>query len=384
MKKRILFYADTSFQLLYSFIINELIFGDYSTFLIARANNERINKMAIELKSFKNVWAFNRSKKSNYLTRILEEKKNIDLIVNILNTKKPDILIVFKDNDPICKSLIDIASKNGTKIILIQEGLALYGNIKHKTRKKIKVLAKKIIQTMLRYPIININQGEDPRISVMVVSHMNSLSEKRKTNKEIIEFPNIQPPTFILEKFINETKLDFNNLKHIRLNKTLIYFGQPLSENEFDKKNEKMFLDELFKILSTSGYQIIVKPHPSENMDKYSIYPYCTLYTENYIPAEILAFIVKPVLVLTPYSSVGLNISTWYPTTIIYLYKLLLDLNLEIENEVLLNNNNCHIIKDYDELSMLLTNDFSLDETQIPNMEMAELLYKDFVNKIIN
>lgn len=381
MKKRILFYADTSFQLLYSFIINELIFGDYSTFLIARAKNERINKMAMELKSFKNVWAFNRSKKSNYLIKILEEKKNIELIINILNTKKPDILFIFKDNDPICKSLIDIASKNGTKIILIQEGLALYGNIKHKTRKKIKVIVKKIIQTILRYPIVNINQGEDPRISVMVASHMNSLSEKRKTNKEIIEFPNIQPPTFILEKFINETKLDFNNLKHIRLNKTLIYFGQPLSENEFD---EKMFLDKLFKILSKSGYQIIVKPHPSENMDKYSICSYCTLYTENYIPAEILAFIVKPDLVLTPYSSVGLNISTWYPTTITYLYKLLIDLNLEIEKEVLLNNKNCHIIKDYNELSMLLADDFSWDEKQIPNMAMAELIYKDFVKKLIN
>lgn len=384
INKKILFYADTNFQLLYSFIINELIIDEYSTFLISRAKNERINEIAINFKTFKNILTVNRSNKSNYILKIIEEKNNINLIINKFNSIKPDVLIIFKDNDAVCKSLIDIASDNGVKIVFIQEGLALYNNSSNGSRRRFKTIIKNIIQKMLKYPIIDIEQGEDDRISTMVVSNKKLLSKSRRKNKQIIEFPMVQPPTYILNKFIKETNLNFDDILSINSNKTIIYFGQPLSEQELiDKKVEKLFLDKLFDAVRFHGFNIIVKPHPSENISKYLFYEKCLIYNESYLPAEVLAFIARPRLVLTPYSSAALNISNWYPTSIIYLYKLIPEINIEIENEVLINNNTkCQIVNKYDELSKLLEEDFSWENNE--NQYVEELCYKEFVEKLIN
>lgn len=375
LNNSVLFVVSTNFQLMFAYIINHHIKDDYRTFLICSSKNEEVNELAKELDEFDSVLILNRCQKS--LKALFKDNKTIlKDASDFVETIRPSMLMVFKDNDLLNCKVIDTAFKMGTKITLLQEGLGLYTSPSFSLKSKLKTM----ILELMGYPkIFNGSQGLHPYVTSIAATNIKELPSVKRVNKREVEIPIMAPPKYILENFIKANKYELiKNIKDDQ-SRNLLFLGQPLSELGFiTSSEEKTFLENIYNIMKNLGYRVIIKPHPSENLDKYKLGGEKLDIIRSNIPAELLPIYMNVAAVITPFSSAAENISLWYGLPVLYLRYLI------INNESKMTYKRIgQYIYTYQEFESALNEYSNVERKKCYSNEVIRSEYKKFIKDLI-
>ena len=288
----------------------------------------------------------------NGLTSIIEEyfflKKNITDIDDFDCT----ILLIFKDSNFLQAHLINYLKTNHKiNTVLLEEGLSLYRDDEIASKSivfKFKYIIRRMILKKLKVENATIGFGYNKQVDAIAAYYPNEINNKKKKEKIMVTLPH-NPPSTEVFKILNKSFGIDSNIK-CEKNK-VIFLGQPLSEmNICTEDVERRFFERLNDLAEKKNFYIIIKPHPKENIIKYKGFHNFILTTNKFVPAELIINIYKPILLLTWYSSAGINAQTWWGTDTLYLYKLI---GLNIENKGLQNN---APISSFDDLEEKLIN----------------------------
>ncbi|MDX6153988.1 polysialyltransferase family glycosyltransferase [Marinococcus sp. PL1-022] len=295
--------------------------------IICYSINSALPKIIKDDQTFDKSLIINRNEKATNRVQIaLKNKKNIQIAKKYLQNSKTTNLIVFKDNDIINQALINSAYKNKVKIIMLEEGMGLY-KINNNENNYIKQNILK--RGLLSYPkYIYQYQGMNSKVDEIMASFPDHLPKEKREKKLI------SPMGMHEVSAINiESLYDYFNINTINLSKknfksctTILYIGQPFSEfKSLSFQEEKLALENFFNQLFNYGsIKLIIKPHPSERLEKYKRYienPSVTIIEEYHIPAELIPAKVNVDFVLTGYSSACYYINKWYGIECFSLYK---------------------------------------------------------------
>lgn len=298
-------------------------------------------------------------------------------LTKVVKNRK-DVLVVFKDNDAIFASVIEkfkSLTKNQGKVVLIEEGLALY--TASKPRKYIfsnKFILKRIrsILGISIFGIGQLKQGYHPEVDILLAKEIDYLDSIQKYNRIIIPqskciFSNKNNVSFVdsVFKYIN-----ISNKVKILSKCEYLFIGQPLAIDSVCSCTEEInFLRKVFSILP-SGTNILIKPHPRENTSKYkeinrefnNISILDGVLAE--LPAEVIYGLMENnPIVLTAYSSAYKNIQQNYQMSKIYLlYKLLNKSNLN--SQLTKATSDATIIESLSDLASIINDTVSVKRNQ--------------------
>lgn len=275
---------------------------------------------------------------SDYIETIFLEKKESNLIEliqkrlvyagylfrfskigSIVNKNEKTILFVYNDLNPVCYRIMREVKKNDNDnpIIIVDEGLAIYTDTKENLKLGLEFYLREFV---LRYIFGSPSHykaiGDDERVDYVVVGDTELYASLRKAKgKRLLE--QSKKPLFMPE-YIKEYILNFFNLKPNIVNCSALIIGQNYSGNGLITEQEESLLLELGEIMKSLD-SIIIKPHPTDNSDKYDI---ITKRYSNFrvldsalskIPMECLFGFYKSELVITFNSSSALNIANCFP-----------------------------------------------------------------------
>src|SRR5699024_10129058 len=242
--------------------------------IILNSKNPMIESLVEHDQIFLKKLIINRSKKTTNRLQIgFKNRGNIMRVKNIVKSQNIEQLIVFKDNDIINQTLIDIAFKKNVKITLIEDGLGLYTlpeeGLSIRRQNKIK-------KYFFSYPEFVINtQGINPKVNEIIASSTELLPEEKTVEKSLINKLRLDQ----LSREQIERLYDYFNINNKLFDldqtekPTILFIGQPFSENKLlDYAKEKAALDSVIYYLVNKKVNVIIKPHPSENIKKYNDY----------------------------------------------------------------------------------------------------------------
>ena len=370
--KNILFIVETNYQLMYATILSLYMKEQNCKSTIISLIDER--KIKLESFEFNKIFYVKKLfKKSNGLTTIFEEYSFLRKNLRELYSFNFDRLVIFKDSKYLQSFLINyLKKKSNTKTVLVEEGLSMYRNDNPKKMNsilKFKYLIRRIIVFALQARHATLGFGYNAQVNAIAAYFPDKIDAVKKKNKELIKLPHLPPNTNILAN-INKI-FELSEDRPESSGKNLIFLGQPLSEMSLTSSREEyLFLHSLNEIAAKKNIYINIKPHPKEKMDKYTNFDRFILIKENFIPAELIINKYKPQLLLTWYSSSGVNAHNWWKIETLYLYKLIY-LNIDI---------NClegsDIVNSFEELSVKI--DLCLN-SQKENYQINEdLIYEQY------
>jgi Alpha-2,8-polysialyltransferase (POLYST) len=328
--KNITFVVETNYQLMYATILNYFFkSNNYKTKLINYLDKDVVN---IKYAQFDFVFQVNKSKtKQNGLVSIIEEFVYLRTNKQDILNSNSELLVVFKDSNYLQGYLIEYFKKKySSKVILIEEGLSLYRNDRLQEKSIIyiiKYFIRRLIMTLLNAKNTSHGFGYHKLVDMIGAYYPHQLNNIKSKNKEIIQLPH-NPPTE--EVLSNLNKLYGFTKNTITPEKRVLFIGQPLSEmNICNSEDEKEFFIKINNIAETNNFKIMIKPHPKEDIKKYECFKDFLVINEKVIPAELIINAYQPDIILSWYSSAGINAKTWWGIKTLYLYKLL---GIEIRN----------------------------------------------------
>lgn len=376
-KKEIYFSCFTPFQLITSIyyanklsnIHKVLIWQDFSNYEIDESKYNRFFDEIITIPYYlDNNFLIKQIKKSlnaGYLFHISALGKRIKLISN-------SIFIIFSDQEPTVNKQMKIV-KNGYRnsVILIEEGMGTYCDDPKKLPLKVKIIFA--LLGMKNVPYI----GASGEISAMFVKHPEFMRKERYKCRNYI----IQNNIFLENDFINLFKI--NAIKtNPSLKKKILFLSAPIEEINISSKDYINCLNQISGLL-TNEYEIIVKPHPRENISYFKDIKGITLLNSKEIqtiPFELIAMKFQFDAVITVISSAAFNTYEMQQNTkLIYIYKLFKNILFD-ENTVesYLNLPNVYSIDKIEKINEVLTN--NIKQRIIKKNEDLDIQY---LNKLI-
>lgn len=210
---------------------------------------------------------------------------------NILEKNIIDI-VIFNDVDPETQWIINNIKRTG-KVILIEEGIGLYRDIKKRHEFVFKIFGK----ILFGHKFENIKRiGESKSVEQIICRNPSLLSSKQHMKEvgklDIIDFESL--------------KNKLSNLKEVEEN--IWFIGQPLVEDGILKEKEYL---EIVNKIKDKNPNLIIKPHPRENINKYNSIFGAKLVEDNNIPIELMVNTKKNNVFLTIYSSAIISVSSY-------------------------------------------------------------------------
>ena len=314
MGGNVLFSVSTTYHLMMTKIyIHQKQFDQ--VFAVCHAINEEIPRIILNDEAFDRVTILDRSRKRLCkLKLLLINRRKIFKIKKLFKNYIIDHVFVFKDSDIFSQVLIEEAKIRSIKVSLIEEGVGIY--IIPKTGLKIEYTH--MIKRLFAYPKNSINAlGINPLVDEVMVSRPSLLPIEKIQNKKIsrLNYPKISDSMkgFLYNYF--STNSDIVTFKNN--NPIILYLGQPFSEfGLITGKKEKEKLDLIFHFLLKTNINVLIKPHPSESIEKYKIYSNFSeqlrLIENNHIPSELLPYKYKIDLVITTSSGSSKYLKQWF------------------------------------------------------------------------
>lgn len=240
-----------------------------------------------------------------------------------------EFLFTFKDTGLINREIIRLLNqKFGSKIILIEEGFALYSDMENK-KKAIHFLSSTIGSLLLLPPPHHNTQGLNNNVHTILLKKEHLLPERKKRGKQLVVqseklFSSCDAFSYIQTFYgteVNQALKLFSNID-------ILFIGQPVSDQgKVSSELEQNVLQSLFKCLG--DYKILIKPHHLENRTKYDsalkMCPQASMIDLRLmnIPVEVLYCLLNTPIVITPWSSASINIRMINPDVFtFYLFEL--------------------------------------------------------------
>ena len=254
------------------------------------------------------------------------------------------VLVVFSDQHIITNKIIRQYSSAIKETVLIEEGMATY-LIKNTTIPKTKDYWINLLLGAHYEPYIGANKS----INTLVVKNPEWIPEIKKAGRTIVKQSNCLMDTMwpsVFADVINDA-YESNQV----FNPKLLWIGQPLETDGVDATKQLELIKEINKKLNYK-FDIIIKPHPRENIGKYdnliqeekniSIFD---LGPNNWIPIEIIIRMIYPSIVMSGYSTAAKNIQDMgIKCKVIYCYKLFsIHLDEQAEKSYLFGTNTYNI-----------------------------------------
>ncbi|MFD1173226.1 polysialyltransferase family glycosyltransferase [Oceanobacillus picturae] len=352
MKGNILFSVNTVFHLMMTKLyINKNNIRNAS--IICHAVNDELPKIINNDPSFDTKFIIDRNKKyKTTFNRALAKKSINQNIKRYLKKIDLTCIIVFKDNDIVNQIILEYAKVQNVKTILIEEGLGIYTE---PIRGYKKTPFSKMKQLLMSYPKYSYNtQGINPLIGEIKVNSPKLLPDAKKRNKIVSEINFNKVKELDRKNLFNYFNTRNFGVNNINGESVVLYIGQPFSEfNTLDSIVEKEKISEIFNVLVESNLNILIKPHPSENIDKYKHLlnqNSVKIIKDNHIPVELLPSYYNIELSITIHSSASLYLKKWYGIDSISLADYFLEVDSEMRY-ILKNLYNVEFVKDLIKLS---------------------------------
>ncbi len=307
--------------------------GDY---LIIEDNNTIddyiLNEFAI--KKFKNNIVHVDYYRNLFGKDIFKAKRNFKKIKNILSTVDIDSIYIFNDAEPYGQYLFK-HYKNSNRCIL-EEGIGLYNDMYH--RQWIKKIVYGKLFFGLWYSIVT-RIGEYKYSDYIFAKEDKLLTNKQLSKKIIIE--DYKKVDELLKK------------SNIKIRRKIWFISQPLVEDEIcDKNSFDNFFSSFVKIAYDNGIKISLKPHPREDIRKYSKYSNIEIIDKKNIPFELLLDTSEKVILFTISSSAVYKFSEIDNVNIYFLHRLI-DTKIDYSN-ISCDKNKKDVLQSFKELKTII------------------------------
>lgn len=282
-------------------------------------------------------------------------------IRGVVNRHEKVLLFVYNDLNPVSYKIIRLAKKynSSNKIVIVDEGLAIYTDTKEKLRLTAGFYVREFILRYLfgspsHYKAI----GDDKRVDYVIVGETELYKTLRKAEGKIV-LKQTKRPLFSYNYILDYVKTFFRVALE-KIECTTVFIGQNYSGKGVMTEQEQILLDEVGEILNPLG-KIIIKPHPTDNPDKYDVtlrrYNNFTVLDPKMsrIPMECLLGFLNSKYIVTFNSSAALNIASCFPEIeVIFLvdYKLMNSGRIPIR-ERLAGSNPLHALQFYSALERI-------------------------------
>lgn len=222
----------------------------------------------------------------NNKVELLRFRNILNNDVQLIRKIKFNSVFIYNDTDPVVQWVENKIKHND--VVLIEEGIGIYRNVVKRQRNFFKYLGK-IFFGIYFEDIYRMGTSKPvTRIECTQPERLNVIQQK----KEIF-----------LKKELDFTTIA-DNIGIRRISSENWFLGQPLVEDGVLTKSE--YMNQLRRILDYTKGEIIIKPHPRENLDKYSgMY----VVRNSTTPIELMIDNSSPTHIYTMYSSAVLNLS---------------------------------------------------------------------------
>lgn len=244
----------------------------------------------------------------NIECRIYLEKSEIGAMLR--RPCEREILMLGSDYNHIMKNIIRMVcgKRNAHKVVLYEEGLALYDENRGSIKEAITYMLGK-----------NENEravvGKSSKIDVVFARKPQELPEWKRKGRLVLR----QSDVFGEDRIFTEMLWNDKNLRRLseRLKdkKVILYLGYPVSEHSktFRFQKERKLIDHLVQALP-EGYAVLMKGHPRESANKYKNYasdPRCAVFDKStgWYPVECLLQLFTIKAVMSCASSAALNVA---------------------------------------------------------------------------
>ena len=343
--KEIFFVCFTPYQLLvsmyYAYKIKDikktLIFKDFADYHIDSSFYEKYfdNIFIIPYYDKKNIFV-KQFYKSFYCGYLFRFSPIFRYIKNIENS----VIMYFSDQEVSSNKIVRILMNNPTNyIILSEEGLGLY--VYRESTVSLKTRIGYVLCGLKTCNVI----GGSKYYNAILAKYPTSIHARFSDTACIM-----QNDLFLDGDFINSINLPsiiFNNYK-----KKALILGEPIKEIGI---NNDEYVDSLTRILDVYKHDcdIVVKPHPREDISIYDLLNDCTLLSNvKWVPVELLVLKYNFNIVISVYSASVVNIAKVNKNLNVFLtyplYGLQLDSNLINEFN---KYSNINVVTNYEDLS---------------------------------
>lgn len=220
-----------------------------------------------------------------------------------------DILMVSADYRGLNRSMIDIYYKKRSfrKIILMEEGMALYSDEKNSWK---EIIAYNLWKADNVHPVI----GGSYKVDTIFARHPTQIPKWKSKNKQLIKQSDVFANAELWKNILNKNAYLRKLSEQLYKKKLLLYLGQPIHQfsEKFDPKQE---IDLIYKILDKmpKDYVMLIKAHPRDPVSKYQNVQdmvNCIVFDRRvgWYPVECLLSIFDTRMVMSFSSSAALNI----------------------------------------------------------------------------
>ncbi len=308
--------------------------GDY----LIIENNESIDDYIINnyvKKKFKNRIISVDYYRNLFKKDVFRAKRNFSKIKKVLKNIKINNIYIFNDAEPYGQYLFKHYKQS--KHCILEEGIGLYNDMYHR-KWLIKLIYGKFF---FGYWYTVIKRIGEYKYSEFIFSKDNKLLSNKQLSKKII-YENY--------KKIDDLLIESNE----KIKRKIWFISQPLVEDEICESNlYDAFFSSLVKIASENNIVISLKPHPRENIKKYSKFSKdIEIVNKKNIPFELLLDTSEKVYLFTISSSAVFKFSEINNVEICFLHKL-------IKTKIDYSNITCNeykkdVIKTYDDLNKII------------------------------
>lgn len=395
MKKHI-FLALTTYHLMISDIYASYILNSYGEkSVVIYLGNENILNIKSDSYEFVQLPNLNKNFSSRIWQRLYYSGRlfSFSPLSNVIKDVTNSILFVFNDYYPLSRALIEHMTENNNIVCLIDEGIGTYA--KYLSRPfLIKDHIRNLFTKMLGAPMVYAAIGESPEIRYAIVENPELYKDKECSKNQVVIGQDKKRIFYFSDLFIKH----ICNTNLNKLSGEILFLGQPLMESDSESEIEKEFLNKVFDCFREIGKTVIIKPHPRENIKKYS--RLCenqkvVIVDEFFsiLPVECLVNTYGVKFVVAYNSSAAINIAKCFPGIHVILL-LKADFADEISknkshsnmdyNHLIFRNANISLVKSYDEMiSVLNTNYESCVENQNENLRFKFEEIDYLFNKVI-
>lgn len=221
-----------------------------------------------------------------------------------------EILMLGSDYNHIMKNIIRLfcAKRNVHKVVLFEEGLALYDENKGSMK---EAIAYKLGKNENELAIV----GKSSKIDVIFAGKPQELPEWKQKNRRIIAQSDVFSDDKIFTKILYADQHLRQLSERLKDKKVVLYLGQRISElsKTFRFQTERNLIDHLLQALP-EGYVVLMKGHPRESANKYRSYasdPRCAVFDKSsgWYPIECLLQLFTIKAVMSCASSSALNVA---------------------------------------------------------------------------
>lgn len=240
----------------------------------------------------------------NRVANVFQLRRNRKRVKAFIGQVSPTRVLIFADNHEIPAMIARMAKERANaKVVMMEEGTTVYFSYKRASVPYWKALLRKMLgfENSAAYSI-----GWSPHIDTLLLTHPKLAHKDYIQNRAVVPMPKGPYPAEAMLEFSRLVNVSFENLVDAEIE--VVVIGQPLVECGLVSAEEEVsFLEGLNK--SPFADKILIKAHPFEHRSKYDAYENLRVCDDAFsgIPAEVLLDAIKPVLVVSAFSSVSMN-----------------------------------------------------------------------------